>query len=405
MGPHNEASLPVQAPPAAPGPPDGGYAVQGQPPSVFAPQMAAAPTGFHTTGKPGTVTGAQVLLWIIAGLAVVSAVFAVVGLATFVTAAGVAALSYALYMAVQSSVCAVALGGGRRWARIWALVSTIVNLVLAVVGFVTGLFYLKFTPVPFISGGIATALYGTLFGLLLVRSLRQWVLVRRVERGEVPLGGLAGLSGGVAPASQGAAPAAGFGAPPQQDPGPRPRSIVVTTVAVAAVGALWAWFVWNLIRAIGWYGDGEYGRGWEFTSLIRQWWFWEIHGVVFWGGPIVMVGALVTGITLWRGRAAGRILGIVWLSVAVLALAYRMQGVTQYYLDLPPYMPRTRVLIDLGLGFACLALMLFALVMLFLPGVRQWTPLRPLTLPVLVVHTAGHGQQAAPPSAYRGPNS
>ena len=85
---------------------------------------------------------------------------------------------------------------GKRWAWIWSLVTAFIGLAMSAVAIVFGIIYVDNGGWITLLVGIALAgLYGTLLGLLCSKSARQWILMHRIQRGEVQVPGGMGAPG------------------------------------------------------------------------------------------------------------------------------------------------------------------------------------------------------------------
>ena len=151
--------------------------------------------------KPASITGIQAILWIFAAVAAVANLFAAMSMANLFNAMSLVSLIFAVYSTIQSIISAhpdharqalgVDLGARRARSSGWcsprrascsgsassrdaAAVSLLIGIVL---------------------GG----LYGTLLTVLLLsKSARDWILMHRVQRGEVQVPGHAGAGYGPA---------------------------------------------------------------------------------------------------------------------------------------------------------------------------------------------------------------
>lgn len=191
---------------------------------------------------PRTVTATQVVLWVFAAVATIADVVSAVNMAQLVSPLSIVSLAYVLYTTVQSIVTSLNIRLGKRWAWVWALVSAVLGLIVAV-GSTMRMVAVEVPLLPILAGGALVGLYGTLIILLGSKSARRWITVQRLKRREVPVQGAPGpglvptavrvLPAPVAaPQPQApavppqleapAAPPAGAPAPPQRPEAPRP---------------------------------------------------------------------------------------------------------------------------------------------------------------------------------------
>jgi hypothetical protein len=166
-------------------------------------------------------------------------------MADLVSPLSIVSLAYVLYTTVQSIVTSLNIRLGKRWAWVWALVSAVLGLIVAV-GSTMRMVAVEVPLLPILAGGALVGLYGTLVILLGSKSARRWITVQRLKRREVPAQGAPGP--GLVPtavrvlpatvvAPQPEAPAAAPPTPPQRPgaprswrPAPRPWSPMARTM-------------------------------------------------------------------------------------------------------------------------------------------------------------------------------
>jgi hypothetical protein len=341
--------------------------------------------------KPGTITGIQVILWIFLALSVAGNLFSIMSMVEFFNPFSLISLAYAVYSAIQSLASGIHISRGKRWAWIWSLVSAILGLALSLTGFIFGV-------VMFDAGGdlmltvaaVLVALYGTLLGLLCSKSARQWILMHRIQRGEVQvpgtaMGGMPGTAGGVAMGASGPIE--------PERPATRPGSATFTAIAMLALAGLAVWSTINLVRFVV-----DYSR---FTPGLFDAFFvagmrppvidLTIHA-------ITIICALITVPLILKGKAGGRIFGVIWSILAFLGagliLTFVIFDYVDGYYDLPPLPGQIDPVIPaFGWSIGRLALTMLVFILLLTPGVRAWTPTRPATAFVMMVPM---GQPVAP---------
>jgi hypothetical protein len=376
---------------------------QPQQPVDPAPAQAPGqtPPAVMTMRKPGTVTGIQVILWIFLAIGAVGDVASIVNMIDYFDPIMLIALAYALYTTIQSVLTPVHIARGKRWAWIWNLVSAIIGLAFAAVGIVFGIILIDYGPLPLLLGIAFAALDGTLLGLLCSRSARQWILMHRIQRGEVQVAGTPGADGAVAGPGTAAAPR-------PERPETRPGVATVAVVAVWLFAALCAWGVWVNIRN----GLNRYEQS-EYISLPGAFldgdyiWMVAIPLVVY---TMLLICAVVCAPGLTKGAAGARIFGVVWSIGAVLLAGLLFVVVVLEYVEyrdyLPPWAPNPYPMM-FARHAALQVLAIAILVLMFLPGVRRWTPRKPATALVMMV-PAGHPgtplpQQGAAPQQHYPP--
>lgn len=371
-------SQPAPPPPHRPQGPGGAYGPVGQ------PAPGQMPTPMMTMSRPGTVTGIQAILWIFLALGTVADVVSIVNMIDFFHPLSLVALVYALYVTIQSVLTPVHIARGRHWAWIWNLVSTVIGLVFSAVGIVFGVVSIDFTVVPLLAGLVLAGLYGTLLGLLCSKSARQWILMHRIQRGEAQVAGLPGTAE----------------APRPERPASRPGTATFAVVVHGVLIALSLWTAYDIVTAlVHYYGEvGGLGGSPLYASSIMT------AGLI----PLAVhsllsLCALISGILVFRGLFGGRVFGTIWISVLLVPFGYlvfldlRLLSDARHF-GLPP--DTTASLVPLILSGVGLALLVCLFILLFMPGVRRWTPRRPATALVMMVPMGQPGMpapQAGPP--------
>ncbi len=366
--------MPPQPPAAGPG---GAYGPVGVPAGQPIPGQMPPPE--MTMPKPGTITGIQAILWIFLAIGVIGDVFSILALVNVFHPIGLLVVAYTLYVTVQSLVTPIHIGRGRRWAWIWNVVSVVVGLVFSAVGIVFGIILIEYGVLSLLFGLAFAALNGTLLGLLCSGSARQWILMNRVQRGEVALTGVPGAVGMA-------------GAPPPERPATRPGAATVAVIAVWLFAALCAWSLWVNVK-----GGLDTAAALEHTSLPGAF----LDGSFIWirGFPamicgVLLVCALICAPGLTKGAAAARIFGVVWSIGAVLLVAFMFVFLVIDYFEhhelIPPWESSPYPL-AFARHAAMQALAIAIVVLMFVPGVRRWTPRRPAAVMVVTVPAGGPG--------------
>jgi hypothetical protein len=361
-------------------------------------QMPPAGMAGMSMSKPGTITGIQVILWVFLAISAVGNLFSVMSMVEFFNPFSLIGLAFAVYSAIQSLASGVQISRGKRWAWIWSLVTAILGLALSLTGFVYGV-------IMFDQGGdimltvaaVLTGLYATLLGLLCSKSARQWILMHRIQRGEVqvPAAGMGGMPGtaqtGMAPMGM----AQGGPAEPQR-PETRPVSANVAVVAIWLLAAISAWGVYNGIR-----GAIAFS---EFTGSVWDALFYGaglqpgVHLMIHVG---ILIGALIAAPLITVGKAAGRVFGIVWSILALLAIGLQLVFLIIAAVEGHFLVPLPGEVHPLVTGFSWaigrFVLALVAFILMFGRGVRAWTPGTPAA-PLIMMVPMGQpqGQQPGP---------
>jgi hypothetical protein len=369
-----------QPPQAGPG---GAYGPLQQRPDQPLPGQLPPPA--ITMAKPGTITGIQAILWIFTALGGLGDIASAIGLVEYFSVFGLIGLAWAVYSTIQALTSGIHITRGKRWAWIWSLVSAILGLVISTAAIVFGVVYIETGWLSLLIGLVLGGLYGTLLGLLCSKSARQWILMHRIQRGEVQLPGAApGAYGQAGPAEP-------------QRPETRPGAATLAVVAIVLLALVSAWGVFNQIRPIPDMaaGDAAMLGGRPIGGMLPPW-------IGFIGNTVVFIGALIAAPLLLKGKSGGRIFGIIWAVFAVLVFATVLTGVVLDYLDGYYDFPVFPGQIDpkvpaFGWSIGRFALGLFVFVLLLTPGVRAWTPARPVSALIVVVPQAQpYGPQQAP---------
>src|SRR5690606_31518572 len=127
----------------------------------------------------------QVILWIFVALGGVGDIAALANMARFAGPITVLVLIYSVYTTVQSLITPIHIERGRRWAWVWTLVNVIIGAAMSLVAVVLGALTIEYSALPLVVGLVLVGLQGTLLGLLCSPSARQWILMHRIQRGEV----------------------------------------------------------------------------------------------------------------------------------------------------------------------------------------------------------------------------
>jgi hypothetical protein len=362
-------------------------------PAQYSPEQPVPgqiPVGL-SMAKPGTVTGIQVILYIFLAISAVGNVFSIMSMVELFNPFSLIGLAFAVYSAIQSLASGVQIARGKRWAWIWSLVSAILGLALSLTGFVFGV-------VMFDSGGdimltvaaVLVGLYGTLLGLLCSKSARQWILMHRIQRGEVQVPGTA-MGGMPAAAPMGMMPGA---APAPERPGTRPGAATFMLVVLGLMMAISAWTLYGTVRTLMMMRNAI-GMDYDDPALLYGSRLPIMAGLA---AVLVLVCALISAIGIQRGKAGGRVFTLVWTPVLLLAAGFATVSLTReamWFLDVVPPPARTNWIIVLVRDYSLLLLILIAFILAMVPGVRAWTPGKPPTPLIMVVP----GQPQAPQQA------
>lgn len=372
---------------------------QGQP--GRAPQQTAGPGGAYGSmpatsapypgqppaigmAKPGTVTGIQVILWIFSVISAIGDLFSIVGLVNYFSPLGVLTLLVALYFTVQSLISPVHIERGKRWAWIWSVVTAVIGLVFAFIMILFSLSNSQFFGGAALLGLLWGGLYGVLLGLLLSPSAKEWILMHRVQRGEVQA---TAATGPDLPNAQ-----AALGATPRR-PERRPTVVTVAQVLFAALVIPVLLVTPHFIEEFGHEADiYDYP---SLSAYLDEYNYWGVFIATGIAGLLVLVINCFIAYGLGRGRLWARVFGLIWLGVMVLpmgigALATGMRVQQQKDDRMPaerggwiddPFTPMWLPTMFWGLTIGTV-LVVVAFVLLLTRGARDWTPGKP---PAIVV--------------------
>jgi hypothetical protein len=393
--------------------PGGAYGPMQQSPQQ--PVPGQLPPAGMSMRKPGTITGIQVILWIFLAISAIANLFSVISMVEFFNPFSLIGLAFAVYSTIQSLASGIHITRGKRWAWIWSLISAILGIVLSTAGILFGLIYID-------AGGDMTlliavplaALYWTLLGLLCSKSARQWILMHRIQRGEVQV---PGMGGGMAPLGgmQGMAPLGmvqGGAAAPQR-PETRPGAVNIAAVVLGLLAAMAAWQIWLFVRSIldflewarenGTWSSGSYSFADElFSGAFPQSGVWII------AYSVLVVCAAITIPALLKGSAFGRIFGFLWSIPAIIVGGYAVYLAIDFYNTFIAGTGRPvfsgpdpfgwYMTADIAFATAALAVFVFMLV----PGVKAWTPTKP-SAPLIMMVPMGQPQMQQQPGPYGQP--
>lgn len=163
--------------------PGGAY---GQP-AVRADQIVPGGAVDLGMAKPRTVTGIQAVLWLFAVLAAGGDLIAALTMAENLNPLSLISLVYAIYATIQAVVTPLQIAQGKRWAWLWAVVSAVLGIAVALTATMFGMTILDRTTWPVLGGIAVGLLYAALLALLLSKPARAWVLMNRVKRGEITM--------------------------------------------------------------------------------------------------------------------------------------------------------------------------------------------------------------------------
>ncbi|MEU6249684.1 hypothetical protein [Glycomyces sp. NPDC047010] len=379
---------PASPPPQQQAGPGGAYGPMQQRPDQPIPGQAPPPA--MTMAKPGTITGIQVILWIFTALAGIGDIGSAIGLVNYFNPFSLIGLAFAVYSTVQALTSGIHITRGKRWAWIWSLVSAILGLAISAVAIVFGIVFIETGWVSLLVGIVLGGLYATLLGLLCSKSARQWILMHRIQRGEVQL---PGAPGGFA---QGAAP---------ERPATRPGTATFAAVLAGLVLAVAAWTAFGSIRSLIALNNGGFGIEYVASSYGTG-----MILILAVAGVLTVVFAFITLLGVLRGSFGARVFTTVWTSVLVLpwgliGVAQTMDYVRYSRYALPP--DKTPWLIGVGRQDLTALLVIVLFIAVLTPSVRAWTPGKGGTALIVVVPQAQYGMppqgQYGPPQQYPGP--
>ncbi|MCD0446103.1 hypothetical protein LO763_21050 [Glycomyces sp. A-F 0318] len=352
------------------------------------PVPGQLPPASMTMGKPGTITGIQAILWILLALSGIGNLFSIIGMVNFFNPLQLLVLAYTVYSTAQALISPVQIARGKRWAWIWSLVSAIIGLVMSAVAIVFGVIMIDFAVYTLLIGIALAGLYGTFLGLLCSKSARQWILMHRIQRGEVQLPGMAGPVG-----------MAGAGQAAPQRPEAKPGAVTFAVVLMVLLMALAAWAVYSAAMAVYWMTYGTMPM-----DAAAAWYGVRFPLMAGTAAFLVLVCALISVIGLHRGSFGARVFTLVWTSVLVLACGFVAAPQLLDFLrfgDIAPPPVRTSWLAAVARDVAITVLVIAVFIAALLPGVRAWTPGRGTA--ALVVMVPMGQPQAAQPGPYGPP--
>ncbi|WP_205326238.1 hypothetical protein [Glycomyces sp. YM15] len=391
------------APPPQPGPqrtgPGGAYG-----PAQYAPRQHGSGQqgpGQLAMNKPGTITGIQVILYILLAISAIGDLFSAISMVEFFNPFSLIGLAFAVYSTIQSLASGVHLSRGKRWAWIWSLISAILGLVLSIAAIAWGIWWFDNGGwITFTIGMVLAALYGPLLGLLCSKSARQWILMHRIQRGEVQMPGMAtdGMNG---------APGIAMGGMARQAPTAQPRPETrpgAATFSAVLLGLLSALLAWESYQIVGDTlesmrraeengfdgGQGLYGR--LFYGAFPQFGHFMVAYLAF------LVCAVITGLLILKGKHGGRVFGLIWTPLAAAAIGYAATHFYGYYRLYPPIGPNPmRIILIATVAMAVLAVASF--ISMLTPGVKAWTPPSP-SAPLIMMVPMGQPQAPQQPGPY-----
>lgn len=321
-----------------------------------------------TMAKPRSILGIQVILWIFAALAAIGDLFSVMNAVEYEDPLALIGLAFAVYSTIQSIITPIHITRGKRWAWIWALVSAILGLAIAAFAIVFGLSVIELTPVPMLIGVVLGGLYTTLTVLLSSKSAREWILMHRVQRGEVPVHGTPG-PGMVPVAIQVEA----------ERPDTKPGSVTAVQLMLWMLALLPLVFVWVGLRwAEAVFESGE--DTWTDASSGFGY-FMETDFVLLAipaGAGLVVIGtlAIISAVGLQRGRFWARVFTPIWVGLMVIGGGCWVLAGNAVVMDLDgdplkdELFPVLMTQLVAGIAFTLIAILAF--IMVFLRGVRSW---------------------------------
>lgn len=335
--------------------------------------------------KPGTVKGVQAILWTLTALALLGDLFSTITLIDAFTPVGMVTLVIAVYFTAQSLISPIHIERGKRWAWIWSVVSAALGLAAALAAIVAGIQISQYSALPLVIGFALGSLYGVLLGLLLSKSARAWILMHRIQRGEVQ-------------AVSESAEADAMGVRPQRPQRPERKPGVVTVVQVL-LALLVVPGVLAFLQQFEYYRHEAdiWGHSAFSTYMDRHFEVWVIFFSLGFAGLAVLVVNLLVAWGLGRGRKGARVFGGIWLGVLFAAMGagspimhmfMRMQEDDTmslgggHWVDDPfeaTWLPVAFWALTVG---AILAIVAFVLVLH--RGTRVWTPGKPPS--IVIVH-------------------
>ena len=327
--------------------------------------------------KPGNVTGIQVILWIFSAISAIGDLFSVIGLVNYFSFLGVLMLLVALYFTVQSLISPIHIERGKRWAWIWSVVSAAIGIGFSLISMVFSLQVSQFFGGSFLLSFALGVLYTVLLCLLLSPSAKAWILMHRIQRGEVPANTVLDSRASTAPA-----------AAPAQRPARRPGAVTAAQVLLALLVVPVALVLPELVEEFQYEADM-----WEYESLSAYLDEYNYRPLLIAAGIGVLVVLVVHAFLIWglgRGRRWARIFGAIWLGVMALPLGIgaltmglliQQRGERRAEADVPyepVWLPVSFWALLIGVG-----MLIAAFVLLSSRGSREWTPGKPPTFVVI----------------------
>ncbi len=346
--------------------------------------------------KPGTVKGIQAILWFFTALSLLGDLFSIISLADTFTPLGLVTLTVAVYFTVQSLLSPIHIERGKRWAWIWSVVSAVLGLAAGLVAIVLGIAVSQYSALPLVIGFALGALYGVLLVLLLSKSARAWILMHRIQRGEVQAVAATDAQGAAGPDGAPLAPNMMNTQQPPQPERPAHKPGVVTVVQVLLLLLAIPAFVVFPQQLEDVQHEADI---WGYPALSD---YLDNHsesmflliGIGVAGLAVLVVNALIAW-GLGKGRKGARIFGAIWLGAVFVAMGVgspymhmfmREQeddtmSVDGRWVDDPfeaTWLPIAFWVLSVG---AVLALVAFILVLA--RGTRSWTPGRPPSIVIV----------------------
>jgi hypothetical protein len=319
--------------------------------------------------KPRAITGIQVILWIFAALAAVADLASAMSMADMFQPLSLIGLAFAVYSTIQSIITPIQITRGKRWAWIWALVSAILGMAIAAFAIVFGLSVIELTPLPVLIGAVLGGLYTTLTVLLCSKSAREWILMHRIQRGEVQVHGTPGP--GMVPVAIKVE---------AEQPDVKPSSVTAVQLMLWMLALLPLVFAWVGVRwAEAVYQSGE--DTWTDASSGFDYFMETDYVLMAIPAAVGLVGigtlAIISAVVLQRGRFWARVFTPIWVGPMIIGGALWVIAASANAMDIDgeamedELFPVLMTLLAAGIAFTLIAILAF--IMLFLRGVRSWT--------------------------------
>ncbi|MFC4333945.1 proline-rich domain-containing protein [Salininema proteolyticum] len=365
------------------------------------------PVDAGQSARPGTIKGLVVLLYISAVFYALLELWNIAMLIENPQPLGLIGAVLGLYGVVQGLLNPVYINRGKRWAWIWSLVGAILGMVMGLLMIIMGIATIDVTEgLPLLIGIVYGGYFGTFFGLLVSPSARAYILMKRIERGEVP-----GMMPGAMPMQAPAAPVAA----PQ-----RPERMPET--AKAALALMWFIVISPLIAggliAIA-YEASSYNSEGTWSAA-----FDEIYGSFFASDYVlafaipfaVVLGLMLPGIIgFTKGKFWARVYCAVVAGVLMLPLAgftimsfaergdFADRRVSDWTLREGHVDNYDATVQAFTLAGATTIVTLLAsvavMILIFSRSGKTWTPATPSQFHVMLMAQAG-GQPGMPPQGY-----